>query len=207
MGKAGIKTKQRLIDTATELIWKNSYGAVSVDEICTHAKVMKGSFYYYFPSKIDLALAVMDDMLETTMDKMGKFFIPDKDGPLLRFEAWADFVSQNQANIAQKYGHVCGCPFASLCTEIADGTNGLRVKFNEFSLWYRNCFANNLNEMVTNGSLSPAVNVQTLALEIFIYYLVVARATNDLHALQHIFKTGLLRLLRMDRPESRDCLG
>ena len=34
-------TKLRLIETATDLIWRDSYGSVSVDGICKQAKVNK----------------------------------------------------------------------------------------------------------------------------------------------------------------------
>ena len=35
-------TKQRLLDAAGRLIWEQSYGAVSVDEICDQAGANKG---------------------------------------------------------------------------------------------------------------------------------------------------------------------
>ena len=54
-------TKQKLIDTAWELLWTSSYGAVSVDDICKAAGVKKGSFYHFFPSKVDLAIAAMEE--------------------------------------------------------------------------------------------------------------------------------------------------
>jgi hypothetical protein len=36
-------TKQKLIDTALELVCKSSYGSVSVDDICKASDVKKGS--------------------------------------------------------------------------------------------------------------------------------------------------------------------
>lgn len=44
MGRSPTKTKTRLLETANELIWKSSYGSVSVDDICTASGVNKGSF-------------------------------------------------------------------------------------------------------------------------------------------------------------------
>ena len=49
--------KQRLLQATIDLIWQNSYGAVTVDNICERAGVKKGSFYYFFPSKTDLVVA------------------------------------------------------------------------------------------------------------------------------------------------------
>lgn len=56
MGRAPTNTKTKLIETATDLIWRDSYGSVSVDDICAQTGVKKGSFYHYFPSKAHLAL-------------------------------------------------------------------------------------------------------------------------------------------------------
>ena len=49
--------KEKLLHVAFDLIWQHSYGSVSVDDICERADVKKGSFYYFFPSKSDLAVA------------------------------------------------------------------------------------------------------------------------------------------------------
>ena len=54
-------TKQKLFNTAVDLIWENSYGSISVDDICNRAGVNKGSFYYAFKSKSELAVAAFEN--------------------------------------------------------------------------------------------------------------------------------------------------
>ena len=53
--------RERLIEAAGELWHTRSYADVGVSEICDHAGVQKGSFYHFFSSKRDLALAVIDE--------------------------------------------------------------------------------------------------------------------------------------------------
>src|SRR5262245_64796679 len=53
-------TRERLIESASELWHSRSYADVGVNEICEHAGARKGSFYHFFASKQDLALAVID---------------------------------------------------------------------------------------------------------------------------------------------------
>ena len=65
-------TRQKLIETAKNLIWTSSYGAVSVDDICRTANVKKGSFYHYFPSKQDLALAAMEEYQQWKVEAIMK---------------------------------------------------------------------------------------------------------------------------------------
>ena len=61
MGRSPTNTKEKILQSANDLIWQSSYGAVSVDDICATAGVKKGSFYYYFSSKAELAITVMDE--------------------------------------------------------------------------------------------------------------------------------------------------
>ena len=53
-------SKTKLLETAIDMIWASSYGSVSVDDICAKAGVNKGSFYYAFKSKSDLAVAAFE---------------------------------------------------------------------------------------------------------------------------------------------------
>lgn len=48
--------KGRLIDAATNLMWE-SYGEASLGAICERASEKKRSFYYFFNSKSELAVA------------------------------------------------------------------------------------------------------------------------------------------------------
>ena len=48
---------ERLMTAARDLMWEESYGSVTIDDICARAGVKKGSFYYFFDSKAALAVA------------------------------------------------------------------------------------------------------------------------------------------------------
>lgn len=52
--------RERLVRTAARLFLTRSYRAVGVDELCAAADVRKGSFYYFFRGKAELAKAVID---------------------------------------------------------------------------------------------------------------------------------------------------
>ena len=56
--KKGEESRQRLILCAAELFWKNGYSATGISEILKQAELPKGSFYFYFKSKDELAVAV-----------------------------------------------------------------------------------------------------------------------------------------------------
>ena len=53
--KKGEESRQRLIECSAELFWKNGYSATGISEILKQTGLPKGSFYFYFKSKDDLA--------------------------------------------------------------------------------------------------------------------------------------------------------
>ena len=116
MGRPATNKKQDLINTTIELLWKNSYGSVSVDDICKAAGVNKGSFYYYFKSKADLAVAALDAHYYELKPLYDEVFSPSRP-PVERIEKMIEETYEYQMGIKQKYGHVCGCPFMSLGSE------------------------------------------------------------------------------------------
>ena len=54
----GEESRQRLIKCAAELFWKNGYSATGISQILQQTELPKGSFYFYFKSKDELAVAV-----------------------------------------------------------------------------------------------------------------------------------------------------
>lgn len=194
---AKMDTKQKLIDTALELIWKNSYGSVSVDDICKAADAKKGSFYYFFPSKVDLAVAATEESWQTSRAQYDRIFSAGTPA-LERFERLADWIYQSQAETAKKYGHVCGCPCASLGSEMAGQEDRIRAKVDEIATRQKRYYESALRDLIADGMLPATTDVKIKAQEVYAYLLgqfAVARIQNDLEVLKRDLKPGLLRTL------------
>ena len=110
--------KERLTDAAMDLIWQNSYGATSVDAICDRAGAKKGSFYYFFKSKSELAAAALEADWNKKKVEMDAIFSPTVP-PLERFERYFDFVYNRLADLQKKCGSILGCPFMSVGGEVS----------------------------------------------------------------------------------------
>ncbi len=119
--------KEKLLQVAFDLIWNNSYTAVSVDHICERAGVNKGSFYYYFKSKADLAVAAYEEHWREKQPELDRIFSPQV-SPLERLSGWCRYLYQRQQQKADKYGHVCGCPYASVGSEVATQDEKIRAE-------------------------------------------------------------------------------
>jgi TetR/AcrR family transcriptional repressor of nem operon len=120
--------KDRLVQATIELIWTESYGAVSVDAICARAHVKKGSFYHFFKSKDELVIAALDSHWQSRQLRLARIFAPDKP-PLLRLRDYFDSVNQRQTDLAQKFGRPPGCLYGKVGIEVgADGVIGKKVQ-------------------------------------------------------------------------------
>src|SRR5260370_41878938 len=101
--------KQKLLKVACELIWENSYGGVSVDEICEAAKVHKGSLYHFFRTKEDVAVAACGNLWETEQAAMDRLFSSHVK-PLDRSSHCCNHVYQAQKGKSHKQGQICASP-------------------------------------------------------------------------------------------------
>jgi TetR/AcrR family transcriptional repressor of nem operon len=105
------------MDAAYELIWGYSYGAVTIEAICERAGVKKGSFYYFFDSKADLAMAAINAWWVERLRLVKDLFQPEVP-PLERISRYIDFAVENQMEAYRATGQVLGCPLFTLGSEI-----------------------------------------------------------------------------------------
>ncbi|NHJ46575.1 MAG: TetR/AcrR family transcriptional regulator [Asgard group archaeon] len=54
-----LQTREKILETSTELFFKHGFTEVSTDLIATKANVSKGSIFHHFKSKEELGLAVL----------------------------------------------------------------------------------------------------------------------------------------------------
>jgi TetR/AcrR family transcriptional repressor of nem operon len=64
MPRDGSKTKQRILNAAQEVVLRRGFAATSVDAIQEAAGISRGTFFYHFPSKDDLARALLERYAE-----------------------------------------------------------------------------------------------------------------------------------------------
>lgn len=109
--------KERLTDAALAMMWENSYGATSVDAICERANVKKGSFYYFFKSKAELAAAALEADWNSYRPKLDAIFsptIPPLERLRLYHQSALDYLTEKQ----KETGAVLGCPLFTVGSEV-----------------------------------------------------------------------------------------
>lgn len=201
MGRTS-NAKERLMEAIGELIWVGSYGSTSIDDICAKAGVKKGSFYYFFESKADLAIAAIDaewQIRRGVFDQMFSPLVP----PLERFAKLAKYLYTSQVELHERFGCVLGCPLFSLGAEISTQENKLQQKIEEILDYKRKYLESALREAQAEG----VVNVSDVAAKsrmLFTYYqglLTEARIRNNLEILKDATR-GTFQLLGVKESEA-----
>ncbi|HTD85168.1 MAG TPA: TetR/AcrR family transcriptional regulator [Candidatus Binatia bacterium] len=118
------------MDAIEELIWRGSYGGTTIDQICEKAGVKKGSFYYFFDSKAELAVAALDAAFKAKRPIFDEMFSPSAP-PLQRFKSYSEWVLKHQGELKCKCGTVLGCPLFTLGSEICNQEPKLCAKVQE----------------------------------------------------------------------------
>jgi len=188
--------KERLTDAAMDLIWENSYGSTSVDAICERAGAKKGSFYYFFKSKSELAAAALEADWNKKKTEMDAIFSPTVP-PLERLERYFDFVHDRLAQMQKKCGSILGCPLLSIGSEVSTQDQGVRAAVD--GIWARKIkyFESAIRDAHAQG-LIVAPDPEAKARALFACYhgtLAQARIQND------------VELIRDFKEVARDVLG
>jgi TetR/AcrR family transcriptional repressor of nem operon len=100
-------TPERIVEAATSLFWRNGYHAVSVDQICKGAGILKGSFYHVFPSKAELLLVVLRRVWEADRAEIAEIYA-GRGEVRARFRDHLQWIGSSQHALFHKYGFVPG---------------------------------------------------------------------------------------------------
>jgi len=121
-------TQQRILDSAFELMYAQSYAEVGVAAICEKADVKKGSFYHFYKSKQELAIAVLEEKFweykESILDSTFTGKLPALD----EIKLFTESIYQFQVDIKKSTGNVLGCPFGNIAIELSSQDEAIRNK-------------------------------------------------------------------------------
>ncbi len=192
MGRVS-NARERLIETAMQLIWKRSYSTVGVNELCRQAKVKPGSFYYFFPSKRDLILAALEENWKQTQANVLKPAFADNVPVAERITKIFELAHQYQCLRAEKAGRVLGCAFGNLGSELGHQDEVIRDKVEEVFAGFCQYFEQALQDAVEAGILTID-DIPTRARAILAYLegvLLLARTQNNVDVISQLTPTAL----------------
>jgi len=174
--------KERLMEAVGELIWTGSYGSTTIDQICEKAGVKKGSFYYFFDSKADLAAAAVKENWEQRRPELDSLFSPTIP-PLERLRRYCDFCYRFQEQIQKKCGCVLGCPLFSLGSEVSTQEDRLQKEIQAILEYKRKYLESAIRDAHADG-LIHAPDAASKSRILFAYYQGLATQARILNSLE-----------------------
>lgn len=198
---------ERLMTAALDLMWEESYGAVTIDGICKRAGVKKGSFYYFFDSKASLAVAALERMWrDDRKPELDARFSPSVE-PIDRIRGYLESPYIEQCKVKQETGKVLGCPLCSLGSEISTQEVDVCGKVREIVSRERRYLESAIRDAAADGSIEacdPVRKGQMLAAMVE-GTIGQARIMNDPELLKNLVEMGfdLLRAKSAAPAETR----
>jgi TetR/AcrR family transcriptional repressor of nem operon len=120
--KADAKT--RLLRTGARIVHQKGFNDAGLQEILEEAQVPKGSFYFYFKSKEDFGLQLIDYYAAFFLNKADEMSNTEDGTYLERLRRYLDW----QGDYMEANGYQGGCPFGNLSQEMADRNDRFREK-------------------------------------------------------------------------------
>ena len=150
--KGGRGARQRILDTATELFYRDGINATGVERLAAESSVSKRTLYQHFPSKT----AVVEEYLRGIEDRVANPLEGADQAPRERL------LAVFQAPRARG-GPLRGCPFHNAAVEAAGGMPGVQ----EIVRASKRSFINGLAELAKQAG---AADPQQLGNELGVLY-------------------------------------
>lgn len=155
-----MKSKEKIIQTATYLFHKNGYQTTTVDEIAQTTGVTKSNLYYHFKSKEELALEALDmrmkqfesDVIFSTLREISL-------SPKKRLQLFYNRVANFHRSLECRYG----CPFGNLAIEMSDVSEKFRKRLSVFFRNWEKAIEKCIDEGIRKGEFRGDINPKLAA--------------------------------------------
>jgi len=152
-------TREEIIRAGTEIMLQKGFNTTGLEGVLREANVPKGSFYYYFASKEDFGLAVIDRFAEESLRKLDEFLREKKYSPLARIRNYLE------AGVAamQECAYTRACLIGKLSEEMATQSEIFRKRLETVFQGRKRRFADCLEEAKKAKQILPECNPEQLA--------------------------------------------
>jgi TetR/AcrR family transcriptional repressor of nem operon len=155
-------TRDRLVRTAAKLFLARSYRAVGVNEICAAADAQKSSFYHFFPTKSDLAIAVVDHHA-AALWALHEEYEAAAVGAVARLRVTPEVVRTVQTGLHRAFGRIVGCPLGNMAVELATIEDAAAARVGEVLTQWEKRVARHAHDAAEAGRLRRDVDPDELA--------------------------------------------
>jgi len=154
-----LATRQVILEAAYEEIHIRGFQAASLSKILANTDVTKGALYHYFPTKLELGYAVVDEILADHIQMQWVQPLLETDDPITAFK---NIIIQSGQEISEE-DIQCGCPLNNLAQEMAPVDEGFRARVEAVYRSWRKGIEKALEKGQAKGFVNKDVNPVSVA--------------------------------------------
>lgn len=154
--------RDRLRDSACELLHTRGYAAIGVAEICVRADVRKGSFYHFFESKQALTLEVIDTHWQAQRTAWRER-LTGPEPAIERLQRLIAWLVETQREAWQETGRVDGCLLGNLAVELSNQEVAVQQRLTAAFREQAELVHTTLTEGAQDGTVAPGYADRTTA--------------------------------------------
>ena len=119
-----IEKSDYLVEKGLNILWSKGYNGTSVNDIVNAAEVPKGSFYFYFESKEDYVVKVLEKYFENKRGAIMNILNNSDAGPK---QSVFNFYNLRVKIIKEQLNCTLGCMGSNIGTEMAEHSEKIRT--------------------------------------------------------------------------------
>ncbi|OHD69585.1 MAG: hypothetical protein A2W19_00835 [Spirochaetes bacterium RBG_16_49_21] len=152
-------TRRTILNNGARLVHSKGFVNTGIQEILDASGVPKGSFYFYFKSKEDFGIALVDHFRDFISTMFEKHLMDKSRPPLDRLSGFID----NYIQIFKNFHFTHGCPIGNLSLEMSDLSEPIRTKLHHTYGAMRAMIRDCLAEAAEAGQIDKNWDVGDLA--------------------------------------------
>lgn len=163
MSRRGEDTKVRILDAAQALVLERGFAATPVDEIIRATDLTKGAFFHHFPSKADLAQALLQRYAAEDLslfDRLSERADELSDDPLQRTLLFLSLFEEFVENMPDPFP---GCMFASYIYEGQQFGTSVHDLIESALKHWTECYENKFEALIADRKPKLDVTAKQLA--------------------------------------------
>ncbi|MGB5914142.1 MAG: TetR family transcriptional regulator C-terminal domain-containing protein [Phormidesmis sp.] len=156
------RKRDDLIQVGRDIVVRQGFNATGLSNILATAGVPKGSFYYYFESKEDFGLAIIEDFVSEYQQKLATSLGNQELSPLARLSRYFEL------GIADMETSDCasGCLIGNLAQEMSAQNELFRDRLNQVLTAWETQFADCIEDAYAAGELAGELAESCNALDL-----------------------------------------
>lgn len=156
------QTRERILQATFDLMYRNGYQGMRVDQILSSTGLAKGALYHHFSNKQALGYAVVDEMLFGRIQQYWIEPLSQSDNPIETINGiLLEHVNELRENPDLM---VLGCPLNNISQEMAGLDDGFKERLEKIYDTWTDCIADSLTKGQQQGLVKKDLEPKVAAI-------------------------------------------